>query len=322
MARTVPYAPESSTRHQDSRIGEFERFRINFKIGPFLLAKIHIYLLNFYCDEALISQEEWEYDPSLEEDIHLHATSDRDKRPKLTWNDRYVAYVVHRYDRYWVNLDGDYQSYFNNFSKKPRKNLRRRINRMAELSGGSIDIRHYRTREEMIDFYPSARDVSARTFQEKLHDDGIPDNEEFYADMLMQAERGAVCGSILMLNGQPISFLYFVRRKRRLTAIYGGFDPEHAKLSPGTVHLLLCIERFFEEPDYGVFDFGQGTCDYKEFFATDGAPCADVLILRKTPRNVAIVCCHQGLALVTSAIMGLLHGMRLKQFFSQKLRGR
>ena len=125
-----------------------------------------------------------------------------------------------------------------------------------------------------------------------------------------------------MLNGQPISFLYFVKKRRRLIARYGGFDPDYAKLSPGTVHLLLCIERLFEEPDYGIFDFGQGPCDYKEFFATDGAPCADVLILRKTPRNVAIVCCHQCLALVTSVIMGLIHRTRLRQFLSQKLRGR
>jgi hypothetical protein len=190
------------------------------------------------------------------------------------------------------------------------------------LSGDSIDVRHYRTKEELIEFYPLARDVSAKTFQEKFMEDGLPDNAEFYTNMLVQAERDECCGSIILLDGQPISFLYFIRKKRRLIAIYGGFDPEHAKLSPGTVHLLLCIERFFEEPDYGIFDFGQGRCDYKEFFATDGVPCADVLILRKTPRSVAIVCCHLGFALVTSAIMGLIHGMRLKQFLSQKLRGR
>jgi len=62
--------------------------------------------------------------------------------------------------------------------------------------------------------------------------------------------------------------------------------------------------------------------EYKEFFATDRQPCADILILEKNPRNWLVVSTHQALALLTSSMLKTADVLRLKQHFRQRFRGR
>lgn len=242
--------------------------------------------------------------------------------PRVCPDRRHFCYVFYRYQRAWIALEGDFDTYFGTFSKKSRKNLRRRIKNLREASGGKNDVRCYRTIDEMAAFYPLAREVSEKTYQEKAVDAGLPDNDHFYARMMEMAGQRCCCGSILFVRDKPISFLYCEQENLRMIAKYGGFDPDYAKLSPGTAHLCHFLEKLFDLGDCRFFDFGPGKSEYKEFFATHCMPCADVLILEKNLRNWIIIGVHKTLALLTNVILRAVDFVRLRQCLRQKFRGR
>ncbi len=233
-----------------------------------------------------------------------------------------ICYRLYEYDRCWVKTEGDFEDYLATFSKTSRKGLRRRIKQLKSISGDDLDIRHFAEADVMDSFHTDARAISAKTFQEKLMNDGLPADDAFREDVSRKAQRGDCYGSILYLENEPISYLYCERQGAGWLAVYGGFDPAHAKLSPGTVHLVSILHQAFDDSDCKSFDFGPGRSDYKQFFATDTVPSADVLILRKTVKNRLIVNTHRALSGTTDGINHFVERLNLKTLLRQKIRGR
>lgn len=68
-----------------------------------------------------------------------------------------------------------------------------------------------------------------------------------------------------------------------------GYDPEFARLSPGTVLQLQALERLFAEERFAYFDFTEGEGAHKAMFGTDHADCASFLLLDPTLANRALL---------------------------------
>jgi len=64
------------------------------------------------------------------------------------------------------DLSGSFDQYMVAFSGKTRSGLRRKLRKFAQISGGTIDWRQYRTPQELPIFFDLARTVSAKTYQE------------------------------------------------------------------------------------------------------------------------------------------------------------
>ena len=218
--------------------------------------------------------------------------------------------------------NGDFEEDLASFSQTSRKGLRRRVKQLTSISGGDLDLRHFAEAEIMDRFHTDARAISVKTFQEKLMNDGLPADDAFREAVRCKAQRGHCYGSILYLEDQPISYLYCERQGVGWLAVYGGFDPAYAKLSPGTVHLVSILDRAFDDPDCSSFDFGPGRSDYKQFFATDAVPSADVLILRKSVANLLITNTHRALSSITDGANYLVERLNLKTLLRQRIRGR
>ncbi len=174
----------------------------------------------------------------------------------------------------------------------------------------------------MTTFRQDARIVSAKTFQEKLMDDGLPADSSFVDEIKVKASDGQCYGTILYLDEQPTSFLYCEREGSGWQAVFGGFDPDYAGFSPGTVHLLSELEASFEDSSSAFFDLGPGPSGYKQFFSTHDVPCSDILILDKTRPNRLAIETHRLLALVTEKGGRLAAALRLKERMRQMIRGR
>ena len=82
------------------------------------------------------------------------------------------AFVRQRYRRSYARLDGDFEAYLGTFSAKSRSTCRRKLRKLAERSGGTLDVRCYRSEAEIGEFHALARALSARTYQERLLDAG------------------------------------------------------------------------------------------------------------------------------------------------------
>lgn len=195
-------------------------------------------------------------------------------------------FVRQRYRRSFVALDRDFETYLAGFSGKTRSTLLRKLRRFTERSGGSIDLRAYRAASEVEEFHRNARAISARTYQERLLDAGMPDGEEALDEMRTLAQRDAMRGWVLFLEGRPVSYLYLPAVGDTLVYEHLGYDPDFADLSPGTVLQLEVLRALMAEGRFRFLDFTEGEGQHKRQFETGAAACVDLLLLRPTLPNL------------------------------------
>jgi len=220
------------------------------------------------------------------------------------------------YRRSYARLDQDFDAYLGGFSAKSRSTCRRKLRKFAERSGEAIDVRCYRTEEEIGHFFGQARAVSAKTYQERLLDAGLPQGEAALKEMRMLARAGRARGWLLFLDGAPIAYLWAPAQGSTLVYAYLGFDPAFAEHSPGTVLQLEAMRQLMDERAFRLFDFSEGEGQHKRQFATGGVDCVDLLLVRPTAGN--LLACHalsgfdRGVALAKKAVstLGLSRALR------------
>ncbi len=196
------------------------------------------------------------------------------------------AFVRQRYRRGYARLDQDFETYLDGFSARSRATCRRKLRRLAERSGGAIDVREYADEDGLRRFHALARAVSEKTYQERLLEAGLPDGPEAIAEMLALAAAGRARGWLLFLGGRPIAYLYAPAQGLTLIYAYLGYDPDFAELSPGTVLQLEAMRLLMAERRFRLFDFTEGEGQHKRLFASGGVDCVDLLLVRRSAANL------------------------------------
>lgn len=205
----------------------------------------------------------------------------------------FAVYVRSTYPRYYASLAGSFDDYLGKFSGKTRSGLKRKSKKFAELSGGTLDAREFRTPAEIEAFHGLARQVSQLTYQERLLDAGLPDTPAYRERMMKLAAADQARGYMLFLDGRPVSYLYTPINKGCAVYAYLGYDPTLAAHSPGTVLQLFAMERLFGEGQFRFFDFTEGEGQHKRQFATGHFDCADVILLKPTAANRGLIAAHR-----------------------------
>lgn len=223
--------------------------------------------------------------------------------------------LVHRkqsYTRHYVDLGLEWSSYLQGLSSNTRSTIRRKAKRFAEADDGRIDVRAYRTPDELIAFHAAARVVSAQSYQERLLDAGLPDNDGFRTEMLALAAQDQVRAWVLYLRGQPVAYLYCP--VSGATVVYDrlGYDPAHRDLSPGAVLQSEALRMLMEERRFRYFDFTEGEGQHKRTMATDGVECVDLLALRPTLANRALIVAMTGFDQLVAGSKRMLTSDRLR----------
>ena len=207
-------------------------------------------------------------------------------RPLVEANPHLTPFVRQRYRRSYASLEGSFDAYLAGFSSKSRSTLKRKVRKLEERSGGTLDLRSYRVPEEVEEFYRHARAVSSMTYQERLLDAGLPEGDSFLADIRERARHDSMRGWILFLDGAPISYLYAPAEGRTLIYAYLGYDPAFADLSPGTVLQYEAMRQLMGEGRFTLFDFTEGEGQHKRQFGTGFVDCVDLLLVRRTVANL------------------------------------
>lgn len=242
--------------------------------------------------------------------------------PRIALLPQVVRYVPRQYRRYVIDLQGSFADYLKKFSSKSRSTLTRKVRKFAELSGGRLHWQEFHTPEQMPDFHRLARELSRKTYQEKLLDEGLPQSEEFLRGMTELAARDCARAYLLFFQGRPVAYLYCPIEMGVLRYAYQGFDPELWKSSPGTVLQYLALESIFAEQKFRFFDFTEGEGPTKQFFATGCVHCADVYYLRRNLRNLLIVLAHAATEAASAFAGKLADKLRVRTHIRHLLRFR
>jgi CelD/BcsL family acetyltransferase involved in cellulose biosynthesis len=171
-----------------------------------------------------------------------------------------------------VEMDGDWETYWQSRSPKWRKGIRRFLRRIEEA--GRVEFVRYRPKpgdDPRLDLYDACVET-ARTSWQGESADGTTLSHPAVADFLREMHEVAVaCGAVdlclLKLDGRPVAFAYSYHHQGRLFGLRMGFDPEVAQLGAGRVLQHHLLRDSFERGDQ-YFDLGVGSLDAKRYWLT------------------------------------------------------
>jgi CelD/BcsL family acetyltransferase involved in cellulose biosynthesis len=236
--------------------------------------------------------------------------------PPLHSDKRGICYIRNQTSNYYVDLRGTFDDYLKAFSSKTRSTLLRKVRNIS----GMMECRCFRTPDEAVDFHKLAREVAAKTYQERLFDGAIPASADFVAKMLALARRDCFRGYTLSSNGKPVSYLYLPIENEVLIYGYLGYDSECANLSVGTVLLYMAIEQLFAERRFRYFDFTHGENQTKKLFGRASFLRADFYFFRWGVRNALAVYGHFLMDWLSGALGRTLDVLGLRQRMRKLLR--
>lgn len=196
----------------------------------------------------------------------------------------FVAGGRQDYRRHYIAMDGDFADYMGRFSGKTRSTLRRKARKLAETPGGYAVTAH-RTPAEIEAFLAAALPLSARTYQARLLDAGLPDSAAARRAMLETAEDDRMRAFLLHVAGAPVAYLSLPVSGRTLVYAHLGYDPDYAQGSVGTVLQIDALEQLFAEQRFTRFDFAEGEGAHKAMFGTHHVACASLMLLAPTLAN-------------------------------------
>jgi hypothetical protein len=203
---------------------------------------------------------------------------------------RYMIGGIQAYQRYYIEMEGrSYQDYLLGFSARTRSTLNRKRRKLIDLSGGALDLRDFHREDQVEAFMADAVPLSHRTYQTRLLDAGLPEDQEAIARMKALARADELRAYVLYLNRRPISYLYLPTSGRVVTYAYLGYDPDCAHLSAGTVLQMEVLERLFGEARYRYFDFTEGEGAHKQMFGTASTEACSFFLLRPSITNYVLV---------------------------------
>ncbi|MEG3123465.1 GNAT family N-acetyltransferase [Sphingomonas sp. GB1N7] len=200
-----------------------------------------------------------------------------------------IAFVRQTYVRYYADLSIGYDRYLETLSGNTRNGLKRKTKKIAGLSGGTLDVRAFRTPDELVAFHEVARGISARTYQEKLLGSGLPEDGGFLQRMYAMAAADQVRAWLLYVGGEPAAYLYCPIHDGTVIYQFVGHDPAFGDLSPGSVLHLAAMRDLQDEGNLTRFDFTEGEGQHKRQLSTGGVACVDLLLLRRSIANRATI---------------------------------
>ena len=238
----------------------------------------------------------------------------------LQFEKGYICYTASQYQRYYIDLNISYEEYLKKFSSKTRSTIKRKIKKFANFCGGEIRWKQYQQPEEMSEFFEYARLISKKTYQEKLFDAGLPEDDDYLKNLESLAATDSVRGFIMFHGDRPIAYLSCPAVNKVLIYQYLGYDPEYRNWSIGSILHWYALESILNNGKFTMFDFTEGESEHMRLYATDSIQCANVYFLPFTLGNVSLIGCHKALNTLFEALGTVLDKLGLKSKIKRLIR--
>lgn len=233
----------------------------------------------------------------------------------------FLASQPQSYSRHYIDMSLGHDGYLAQFSSKTRATLKRKMRKLADTNGGSLDIRSYHRPEQLDAFFAAALPLSDQTYQARLLDAGLPGHAAFRAEAQALAQADNLRAWILFLHDKPVAYLYLPVTDDVLIYAYLGYDQAQAQLSPGTVLQMHALEELFAEARFRYFDFTEGDGAHKALFGTHQVQCATVFLLKPSLANRAMLTGHRAFNAAVEGTGAWLDRIGAKARIRKLLRG-
>jgi CelD/BcsL family acetyltransferase involved in cellulose biosynthesis len=165
-----------------------------------------------------------------------------------------------------VSLPASWDDFMGSLSKNKRKEIRRKEKALADL--GEVSLREIDLADSAE--FEKAFEVLVEQNRSRFHAVGIsggfldPDLLAFHRNALPSLRLNQCVKIFLLMLGEvPIASLYLLVAGDRWCAYQGGIDIEYSKYGPGSLLDVMVIRAAINDPHAMIFDFCQGTQNYK-----------------------------------------------------------
>ena len=231
--------------------------------------------------------------------VLIRCMPDRGTRTLTLEGDR-LQYVVAREHWHYLAMAGSFEQYLaDRFSEKTRASFERDEGRFVETFG-RLDLREYRSPEELQRFaLIAAQVVDGR--------DRMP---------ALGAMRPGDDAFALFADGAPVAFLHLRSAGDTVQYHSAGESEAFRQWSAGSVLHVAVLRRLFADGRFRYLDFMPGDGEIKRQFANGALRCSDILYLRPTLTNHLLLRLHAYLGRCTAwldgqagraGVVGLLH---------------
>ncbi|MFH0788952.1 MAG: GNAT family N-acetyltransferase [Pseudomonadota bacterium] len=142
---------------------------------------------------------------------------------------------------------------------KTRKEFRRKLSRMEQL--GSLDLECVTEPHDIDDHLNRFFNFWNKVWKDK---NSISSHSEFYFKIAHNfAERGELYLYSLLLDDEPVAYLYSIKLKNTFFAIKTTYNPSYYAFSPGVILFYKIIQIIYQDESISFFDFGRGDNQYK-----------------------------------------------------------
>ncbi len=212
------------------------------------------------------------------------------KMPRISFRQGYICYSLRHYKRLFIDSNGNFEDYLTRFKSKTISTIRRKTKKVCNSCESGSFFKVFTTPDEISEFIEIARGISRKTYQYRLLNQGLQDNEKYMEDYLLKAGNQKIAGMILYAEDSPVAYnLCPIYGDGAMIYYYTGFDPDYSKYSPGTVLQYQTIQAAFELDQVKYYDFCSGEGQHKEMFANNSKYCADIIYLPVNPKYLFVI---------------------------------
>ena len=153
--------------------------------------------------------------------------------------------------------------YWTKFSSKTRNTFKRKQKKI-----GTTRLVRISQPDQIPEFLEAAHTISQRTWQSEKLGLRIHNNEHELRFFTFLATHQSLRSYLLFVDEKPAAFLIGTQHNGLFSYEEVGYDREFSDRSPGQVLLLQVLDDLLSDQPPRVFDFGGGSADYKQLFAT------------------------------------------------------
>jgi Acetyltransferase (GNAT) domain len=225
----------------------------------------------------------------------------------------YLTYPSRPVPREWIYLElgGSLESFLAEKQKRTRNTLKRRVKKLSEKGGGSLECIRVEKQDQVDDFYHQAYAISEKSWQFQNLGQHLEETELYHDRLQHLAQIGCLRAYLLKCGGRPAAYVIGFQYEDILQFEQTAYSPEFSMYSPGTVLYYLLMQDLYRHRRPSFVNHGIGVTPHKRLFCNRDSLDTQVFLFRPTLRN-RIRCSSHGLFYRMIALTKRIAGERAK----------
>jgi Acetyltransferase (GNAT) domain len=213
--------------------------------------------------------------------------------------------VMPRHLHWRMDLPASFDAYLASLSSRSRASVRKQARKLEAAFEGALEVRRYAGAGDRDALFANVEAVAARSYQRGMGV-GFRLDETQRAVLELMLERDLTRAWVVAVDGQAVAFEIGHRFGDVFFGEATGYDPEYAAHRVGTYVQMRMVEDLCLDPAVRAIDFGYGDAEYKRMFANRHWDDADVLVVARRARPLAVSAIGSGAAAFDRALRRVL----------------